>query len=183
MSYIKGWADCQRNKVNTWPTRALLQPIFPQHEAMPFETVVLDFITKLPLSQGYDSILTVMDHDCSKATLFIPCKEVMTVEETVGLIIQHVFPQFGLPLKFISDRDPKFASRFIWGLCKGTGTMQNISTAYHPRTDGQSECTNQWLEQYLWFWINKCQDNWHCYVTVGTFARLEQRSLVQLTKQ
>src|SRR6266702_1222222 len=113
MSYIKGWADCQRNKVNTQPTRALLQPIFPQHEAMPFETVVLDFITKLPLSQGYDSILTVMDHDCSKATLFIPCKEVMTVEETVGLIIQHVFPQFGLPLKFISDRDPKFASRFI----------------------------------------------------------------------
>jgi len=40
---------------------------------MPFETVALDFITKLPLSQGYDSILTVTDHDCTKAAIFIPC--------------------------------------------------------------------------------------------------------------
>ncbi len=154
INYIKGCAECQRNKVNTRPTKALLQPIFPQCKAMPFETVALDFITKLPLSQGYDSILTIMDHDCSKAALFIPCWEAMTAEETAGLIVQHIFPWFGLPLKFISDRDPKFASRFIQGLCKGTGTMQNISTAYHPRMDGQLERTNQWLEQYLRFWIN-----------------------------
>jgi len=59
---------------------------------MPFETVALDFITKLPLSQGYDSILTIMDHDCSKAALFIPCWEAMTAEETAGLIVQHIFP-------------------------------------------------------------------------------------------
>jgi len=80
---------------------------------MPFETVTLDFITKLPLSQGYNSILTITDHDCSKAALFIPCKEAMMAEETVGLIIQHVFPWFGLPQRFISNQDPKFASRFI----------------------------------------------------------------------
>ncbi len=137
---------------------------------MPFETVALDFITKLLISQGYDSILTVTDHDCSKATLFIPCKEAMTVEETAGLIMQHVFPWFGLPLKFISDRDPKFTSKFIQGLCKSTGTTQNISTVYHPRMDGQSEWTNQWLEQYLWFWINKCQDNWCLYLPLAEFA-------------
>ncbi len=59
---------------------------------MPFETVALDFITKLPASQGYDSILTVMDHDCSKAALFILCKEAMTAKETARLIVQHVFP-------------------------------------------------------------------------------------------
>jgi len=80
---------------------------------MPFETVTLDFITKLPVSQGYDSILTITDHDCTKAALFIPCRESMTAEEIAGLIVQHVFPQFGLPLKFISDRDLKFASHFI----------------------------------------------------------------------
>ncbi len=122
---------------------------------MPFETIALDFITKLPVSQGYDSILTVMDHDCSKAALFIPCQEAMTAEEMAGLTVQHVFPQFRLPLKFISDRDPKFTSRFIRGLCKGTGTMQNISTAYHPRMDRQLEWTNQWLKQYLRFWVNE----------------------------
>ncbi len=89
---------------------------------MPFETIALDFITKLPVSQGYDSILTVTDHDCTKAAVFIPCKESMTAEETAGLIVQHIFPQFGLPLKFISDRDLKFTSRFVRGLCKATGT-------------------------------------------------------------
>ncbi len=112
MEYIKGCAECQRNKINTRPTRAPLQPIFPQPEAMPFKTVALDFITKLPKSQGYDSILMVTDHNCSKAAIFIPCKEAATVEEMAGLIMQHVFPCFGLPRKFISDRDPKFASRF-----------------------------------------------------------------------
>ncbi len=137
---------------------------------MPFETVALNFITKLPVSQGYDLILTVTDHDCSKAAIFIPCREAMTAEETAGLIVQHVFPRFGLPRRFISDRDPKFASRFIQGLCKSTGTTQKISTAYHPRTDGQSEHTNQWLEQYLRFWVNERQDNWHSYLPLAEFT-------------
>ncbi len=170
LEYVKGCAECQRNKINTQHTKAPLQPIFPQPEAMPFETVALDFITKLPKSQGYNSILTVTDHDCSKVAIFIPCKEAATAEETAGLIIQHVFPCFGLPHRFISDRDPKFASRFVRGLCKGTGTSQNISTVYHPRMDGQSERTNQWLEQYLRFWINERQDNWHSYLPLAEFA-------------
>ena len=137
---------------------------------MPFETIALDFITKLPISQGYDSILTVMDHDCSKAAIFIPCKEAITAEETAGLIVQHVFPRFGLPQRIISDRDPRFTSKFIRGLCKRIGMTQNISTVYHPRTDGQSECTNQWLEQYLRFWVNERQDNWHSYLPLAEFT-------------
>ncbi len=51
-----------------------------------------------------------------------------------------------------------------------TGTNQNISTAYHPRTDGQSERTNQWLEQYLRFWVNERQDNWHSYLPLAEFT-------------
>jgi len=80
---------------------------------MPFEMVALDFITKLPTSQGYDTILTITDHNCTKAMLFIPFKEAMTAEETAVFILKHVFPQFGLPRRFISDQDLKFASRFI----------------------------------------------------------------------
>ncbi len=91
-------------------------------------------------------------------------------EETAGLIVQHVFPRFGLPRRFISKRDPKFASRFIQGLCKSTGTTQNISMVYHPRMDGQSEHTNQWLEQYLRFWVNEHQDNWHSYLPLAKFT-------------
>ncbi len=168
--YMKGCAECQRNKINMRPTKAPLRPIFPQPEAMLFETVALDFITKLPKSQGYDLILMVTDHDCSKAAIFIPCKEAVTAEETAGLIVQHIFPHFRLPRRFISDRDPQFTSRFAQGLCKVTGTNQNISTAYHPRTDGQSKRTNQWLEQYLRFWINERQDNWHSYLPLVEFT-------------
>ena len=130
--YVKGCAECQRNKVNTRPTRAPLQPIFAQPEAMPFETVAIDFITKLPVSQGYDSILTVTDHNCSKATIFIPCVEEISGEETATLYAKHVFARFGLPSKIISDRDPRFASKFTRELCKVLGIQQNISTAYHP---------------------------------------------------
>jgi hypothetical protein len=73
--YIQGCADCQQHKVNNRPTKAPLRPIYPKPEAMPFETIALDFITKLPESQGYDSILTVTDHDCTKAAIFIPCRK------------------------------------------------------------------------------------------------------------
>jgi len=90
--YVQGCAKCQWNKINTHPTWAPLQPIFPEPEAMPFEMVTLDFITKLPPSQGYDMILTVTDHNCSKASLFIPCKEAMTAEEMAGLILRYIFP-------------------------------------------------------------------------------------------
>jgi hypothetical protein len=57
--YVKGCAECQHHKVNNRPTKVPLQPIYPKPEAMPFETVALNFIIKLPISQGFDSILTV----------------------------------------------------------------------------------------------------------------------------
>jgi hypothetical protein len=101
--YIKGCANCQRHKVNTRPTKAPLQPIYPKPEAMPFKTVALDFIVKLPVSQGFDSILTITDQGCTKAAIFIPCNEDITAEETAALYIKHVFAHFGLPTKIISD--------------------------------------------------------------------------------
>jgi hypothetical protein len=101
--YVKGCADCQRNKINTHPICAPLQPIYPKLEALPFETIALDFITKLPESEGSDSILTVVDHDCTKAAIFIPYREEITAEETAGLYVRHVFTRYGLPSRIISD--------------------------------------------------------------------------------
>ena len=73
--YVKGCADCQHNKVNNQSKRAPLSPIFTKPGVLPFETIAMDFIVKLPLSNGYDSILMVMDHDCTKAVILIPCNE------------------------------------------------------------------------------------------------------------
>jgi hypothetical protein len=168
--YVKGCADCQRHKVNTRPTKAPLQPIYPKAETTPFETVALDFIVKLPISQGFDSILTVTDQGCTKAAIFIPCNEDITAEETAALYIKHVFAHFGLPTKIISDRDPRFMSKFIQAACKVTGVKHAPSTAYHPRTDGQSERSNQWLETAIRFITDQKQKNWAPYLPIAQFA-------------
>ena len=130
----------------------------------------MDFIVKLPESAGFDSILTITDHDCTKMLITIPCRETVTAEGVVELVLRQVFPRFRLPTKIISDRDPRFISKFMKELCRLMGITQNISTAYHPRTDGQSERSNQWLEQYLRFWVDHQQTNWHHYLPLAEFA-------------
>src|SRR6202012_5868848 len=121
-------------------------------------------------SQGYDSVLTITDHDCTKAVVLVPCKEASTAEDMASLYVKNVFARYGLPDKFISDRDPHFASKFMRELCRILGVQQNISTAYHPRTDGQSERTNQWLEQYLQFFVNDHHDDWVNYLPLTEFV-------------
>ena len=136
--YVKGCAACQANKANTRPLKLAMIPITPEH-SLPFQTVAMNFIMKLPKSGKYDMILTITDHDCSKAALFIPCKETITVEGVAALYMQHVYKQYEVPKKIISDRDTRFTSKFTKGLCESLQIHQNISTAYHPRTNGQSE--------------------------------------------
>ena len=168
--YVKGCAQCQQNKVNTQAKKAPLNPITPIENALPFQTIAMDFIVKLPPSEGYNSILTITDHDCTKMILAIPCQETINAEGVANLYLRQVFPRFGLPSKVISDRDPRFVSRFMKEICRLLGITQNISTAYHPCTDGQSEQTNQWIEQYLRFWVNHQQDNWNHYLPLAEFA-------------
>jgi hypothetical protein len=170
MEYVKGCADCQCHKVNTRPTKAPLLPIYPKAEALPFETIALDFIVKLPVSQGFDLILTITDQGCTKAAIFIPCNEDITAEETAALYIKHIFAHFGLPTKVISNRDPHFMSKFMQAACKVMGIRHAPSTAYHPRTDRQSERSNQWLEMAIRFITDEKQKNWALYLPIAQFA-------------
>jgi hypothetical protein len=137
---------------------------------MLFETVAMDFIVKLPLSNGFNSILMITDHDCTKAAIFIPCNETITAKGVAELYLQHVFKRFGLPQKVISDRDPRLAGNFARVLCTARGITQNMSTAFHPQTDGPSERTNQGLEQYLWFYVDAKQSNWVQLLSIAEFA-------------
>jgi len=137
--YIRGCATCQMNKVNTHPSHPPLSPITPVENACSFETIAMDFITKLLPSGGYNTILTITDTDCTKASMFLPCKETIDSEGVAQLYLTHVLPHYGLPKKIISDRDPWFTSRFGKELCRLLDIRQNISTAYHPQTDGASE--------------------------------------------
>ncbi len=120
--YVKGCALCQANKINTHQIKPHLVPITTNVDAELFEVIAMDFIVKLPRSQGYDTILTITNHDCSKAAIFIPCNKTITTEGVVKLIIKHVFPHYGFPRRIISDRDTRFMSLFMKHFYQKTGT-------------------------------------------------------------
>ena len=156
--------------MNTQTKKAPLSPIYLTQDANPFSTVSLDFIVKLPLSHGYDSILTITNQGCTKMAIFLPCCETIDAAGVAQLYYRHIFPCFGVPAKVITNQDLQFTSQFMKELCTQLRIKQNISTAYHPCTDGQSERTNQWLEQYFQFWVNHQQDNWVDFLPTAEYA-------------
>src|SRR5258708_19413163 len=109
----------------------------------------MDLITGLPPTRGYDAILTIVDHGCSRSAIFLPCSTTITGVGIARLYLEHVYQWFGLPKKVITDRDPRFTSHFGKALAARLDIRQNLSTAFHPQTDGLSERKNQCVQQYL----------------------------------
>ena len=91
----------------------------------------MDLITVLPESEGFDAILTIIDHGCTQAVVFLPCRTTITGEQVAQLYYEHIYQWFGLPSKMISDCDPRFTSNFAKALCARLGVQQNISLAFH----------------------------------------------------
>jgi len=89
--YVKGCTQCQANKINMHTYKAPLYPIMTSLETRPFQTVAMDFITKLPLSDGCDTILTITDQGCTKMALFLPCSEMITAKGVACLYLHHMF--------------------------------------------------------------------------------------------
>ena len=142
------------------PNNSPLQLIVPEPNAQPFQTIAMDFIVKLPLSDGYDSILTIIDHNFTKAVILLPCKETIDVPGVTALFKEQIFPFVGIPKKVITDRDTQFTSSFFKELCKQLGVEQAMSSAYHPQTNGQSERMNQSVETALRIFGHFQQDDW-----------------------
>jgi hypothetical protein len=169
-SYVKGCATCQTTKPSTNKPKVPLYPITTDPSALPFSVIAIDLIVDLPPSDGYDSILMVTDHDISKASLFFPCNQTIGGTGVASIFATYIFPHFGIPKKIISNRDTRFTSHFAKELCCLLDIEQNISTTYHPQTDGPSERTNQWLEQYLQVYCNFQQDNWSTLLPMAQYV-------------
>ena len=167
--YVKGCTTCQSRKNQPNKAKPPLFPITSDTYDTPFTSIAMDFIVKLPLSESYDTILTITD-TFSKASIFIPCNEAINAENTAKLYATYVLPHYRLPTHIISDRDPRFTSTFSRELCRTLGIIQNISTAYHPQTDGQLERTNQRLEQYLRIFIDYHQQNWASLLPLAQYT-------------
>ncbi|GJS50799.1 putative reverse transcriptase domain-containing protein [Tanacetum coccineum] len=106
-------------------------------------------VTKLPkTSQGYDTIWVIVDR-LTKSAIFTPMRETDPLDKLARLYLKEVVTRHGIPVSIICDRDPRFASNFWRSLQSALGTNLDMSTAYHPQTDGQSERTIQTLEDML----------------------------------
>ena len=119
----------------------------------------MNFIEELPLSNGYDTVLVIICH-LSKVGLFIPTVREIDAEDLAMIFLVHVFSKHGTLTDIISDQGKHFISWFWRSLCRLLDIKVNLSTAYHPETDGQAERVNQILEQYLRIFVNYQQDDW-----------------------
>ena len=137
--YVKGCAKCQESKTNLPQKKAPLQHFDMPAGEGPFQYVLMDLITDLPRSDGFNSILTIINQGCSKAAKFIPCHKTIDGPGIAQEYLKHLVLWFGVPKCIISDHNPCFASNFSKAVCKALGIQQNLSTAFHPRTDGQTE--------------------------------------------
>ena len=165
-SYVDGCATCQATKIRP-RNRVPLQPNQVPTEV--WKTITMDFITDLPISQGYDSLFVVVDR-LSKATIVTPCNKTITAEETANLYMENVWRRTGLPRQVISDRGPQFASKVMQEVWNKLNVKSTMSTAFHPQTDGETERVNQELEQYLRVSGNFQQDNWVKLIPFMEFA-------------
>jgi len=143
--------SCQRNKNHTeQPAGKLMPNLIPEK---PWTYISADFITKLLIAQGYDSILVVVDR-LTKMVHFIPTTEKMSAEGLARLFRDNVWKLHGLPESIVSDKGPEFAAGIIQKLNRILGIKSKLSTAFHPQTNGQMERVNQELEQYLRMFID-----------------------------
>jgi hypothetical protein len=142
----------------------------------PFSQIALDLITGLPQANGKDAILTIVDHGCSRAAIFIPCTTTITGPGIAQLYLRNVYPWFGLPSRVISDRDPRFTSHFGKALTMKLGINCNISTVFHPQIDGLSERKNQWIEQYLCTVMSASPEDWTQWLPLASAVHNNRRN-------
>ena len=130
----------------------------------------MDFITKLPRTpSGFDSIWVIVDL-LTKSAHFLPIREDYKMEKLVQLYIKEIVARHGATVSIISDGDSRFTSRFWQALQKAFGTQVDMSTAYHPQTDGQSERTIQTLEDMLRACVIDFSGSWDNHLPLVEFS-------------
>jgi len=132
-------------------------------------SISMDFIEQLPSSTGFTAILVVVDR-LSKQAIFIPAHDTITSPELAKLFLLHVFSKHGVPAHITSDRGTEFISHFFRSLGKALDMHLHFTSTYHLEGDGQTERSNQTLEQYLRIYCNYQQDNWADLLPLAEFA-------------
>jgi len=135
----------------------------------PWSHISADFITKLPLVQGYNSILVVVDR-LMKMVHFIPTMEKTSAEGLARLFRDNIWKLHGLSESIISDRGSQFATGLMKELNKILRIENKMSTVFYPQTDRQTKRINQELEQYLRMFVDHKQEQWPDWLGMAEFT-------------
>jgi hypothetical protein len=165
--YVKTCPKCQMFKTENQAPKGLRQAI-PVPTAK-WEQITTDLVTDLPESHGFTAVAVFIDR-LTKFVIFVPCRKELDAVGYARLFFDNVFRQSGLPRAIISDRDPRFLSRFWQELFRLLGTQLRMSTAYHPETDGQSEVSIRTLENFLRPYVEQHPEEWSTYLPLAEFA-------------
>ena len=144
--FVAACPTCARNKASHQSPPGLLHPL--PVPSRPWSHIAMDFVTGLPPSDGHRVIMVVVDR-FSKAAHFIPLAKLPSAPETAQLVVDHVFRVHGICQDVVSDRGPQFAARFWKAFCAILGASISLSSGFHPETNGQTERTNQSMENTL----------------------------------
>ncbi|GJX44541.1 reverse transcriptase domain-containing protein [Tanacetum coccineum] len=139
--FIKVKAECQK------PSGLLVQPKIPMCKGE--ARTIMDLLQKYPKPSNGNGYIWVIVDRLTKSAHFIPIRATDSMETLTRLYIKEIVSRHGVPISIISDHDSHFTSRFWQSLQNALGTQLDMSTAYHPETDGQSERTIQTLEDML----------------------------------
>ncbi|RVW78377.1 Transposon Ty3-G Gag-Pol polyprotein [Vitis vinifera] len=138
---------CQQVKAEHQRPAGSLQPLaIPEWK---WEHITMDFVIGLPRTLGGNNVIWVIVDRLTKSAHFLPMKVNFSLDRLASLYVKEIVRMHGVPVSIVSDRDPRFTSRFWHSLQKALGTKLSFSTAFHPQTDGQSERVIQVLEDLL----------------------------------
>ncbi|GKD91895.1 putative reverse transcriptase domain-containing protein [Tanacetum coccineum] len=167
-TYVIKCLTCSKVKAEYQrPPGLLQQPEIPEWK---WDKITMDFITKLPKTKsGHDTIWVIVDR-LTKSAHFLATQEDYSTQRLAKLYIDEIVARYGVPVSIISNRDGQFTSRFWQTLQKALGTQLDMSTAYHPQTDGQTEHTIQTLEDMLRVCVIDFGGNWDVYLPLAEFS-------------
>jgi len=168
IDFIRSCPECQKNKAARHRPYSLSSPL--ELPYAPWQSVAMDFITELPVSEKCDQLWVIIDR-FTKMAHFIPLlQDGKTAADLAKIFAREVWRFHGLPTDIVSDRDSRFTSEVWQEFLNLLEIRPRMSTAFHPQTDGQTERLNQTIESYLRAFVGKEQDDWVRLLPMAEFA-------------
>ncbi|KAJ0863857.1 putative nucleotidyltransferase, Ribonuclease H [Helianthus annuus] len=166
--YVGKCLTCAKVKAEYQKPSGLLQQL--EIPVWKWEQISMDFITKLPRTpRGHDMIWVIIDR-LTKSAHFLPIREKDSTGKLAEIYLREIVARHGVPISIISDRDGRFVSRIWQSFQEAFGSQLDLSTAFHPQTDGQSERTIQTLEDMLRACVMDLGGSWDTHLPLVEFS-------------